>query len=320
MMFGPLFVKSDGLTPEDLKRFATANDENPKDKEIRELTMNLNAPVESVTASEDVRLKIEEQKLRSIEDRVVKQLEDAKQDAVIERLKTSSAAMDDVVEADTLNKESGSSATRKIVMYDGQTEREAELNISAAAENNTVLAAPSSSLPEKKPPVEMRGSLNPETFTPKSPSTEVEMVSTKDIDALRVEFQRIRSSLGVQEEILRSIDDTLVSLSDNEPHILASAETYSELDLAPTNAPEVAKESQLPLVDSTALAQPKDSLSSSAVRAARASLYTGPAKFDSPIMNLYEGTKIKIIETRGDWTYVKAPNGIKGWVRSKYLG
>ena len=55
------------------------------------------------------------------------------------------------------------------------------------------------------------------------------------------------------------------------------------------------------------------------VRVTETPLYAAPAATDSPEMEIHEGLLVTVTTTAADWTGIKLPNGVTGWVRSDDL-
>ena len=50
------------------------------------------------------------------------------------------------------------------------------------------------------------------------------------------------------------------------------------------------------------------------------SLYTAPPTGARPPRGLPEAARVAIVESSGsDWSHVRAPNGLDGWVPTRYL-
>lgn len=48
-------------------------------------------------------------------------------------------------------------------------------------------------------------------------------------------------------------------------------------------------------------------------------LRTGPSTNDMILASIPRGSKLNVLENRGDWVLVEAPDGTKGWVASMYI-
>ncbi len=321
MVQGPLFVNSDGLSAEEMARFKSS----PKDEEIRQLTSALTSDVEFPISADQALLEAQERRLRDVEVQVLARLEESS------KANDKGQAISSVVNSSS-DEPTISTSKRTVVLYDGEDEAAAQIDLSEKGEvvattepDHTQSIVTRGNKPEMVPDLPRSTVREKEQLPVISSDPEVSVV---DLDSLRRDFREIRQRLSIQENLLHSIDQSLVEIAAERSRERAVWD--DDRDLA---TPEIASLTPVPSkVESEAPSElaryaPGVGIKSEVagldyanINTRRASVYTGPAQFDSAIFNLYEGTKVRVLERRGEWARITAPNGVKGWIRERYLG
>jgi len=277
----PLFVYSDGLSANDLRAFVSG-------KESTQLVMNLPADLENGLVLGGIDLHKEDKKLQEIESKLISQIELKTKEQEQLRKHISTPPLNAV-----------KLPSRKIIYYEDGIERETTLDLHEDGKAGEGIDFVVNAENDQRTPDEARASL---AIKPPAPDAGP-LRQTEEILGLRSEHAALKTKIESHEAILHSIDESLRKL-------VALEESSRKFPFAERQGANQRDSAESRYSDPNRVS----------IIADRATFYTGPAQFDSPLLSLPRGTDVTLMERQGEWCRVELPNGIKAWVRGKNIG